>query len=66
MSRFVVSWMFVALPALAPAQSPLTYDPDLKTGQVIRTESDVRVDQSMKLAGMPLDTSNKTFSVTRE
>jgi hypothetical protein len=66
MSRYLVSWVFVALPAIAQAQVPLVYDPDLKTGQVIRTESDVQVDQTMTLAGMPIETTNTTNSITRE
>ncbi|MGD9855966.1 MAG: hypothetical protein AB7U20_13555, partial [Planctomycetaceae bacterium] len=48
------------------AQVSLKYDPDLKSGQVIRTEIDIDTNQTLTIAGMPLETGNSMFLVTRE
>ncbi len=67
MPRFLFSWMLVSLlPVAAQAQVKLVHDPDLKTGQVVRTEVDVHTKQTLTLAGMPLETESTVFTVTRE
>ncbi len=65
MLRLLLSCLVISsVPASAEAQVSLRYNPPVKEGAVIRTEAEIETNQTLTIAGMPLETEANNFATT--
>jgi hypothetical protein len=66
MKRMLLSAVVLLLPAAVQAQVKITHEPEFKSGEVIRTVSEIKTNQTLNLAGMNIDTKAEVFTAVRE
>ncbi|REJ93426.1 MAG: hypothetical protein DWQ34_10985 [Planctomycetota bacterium] len=65
-SAFLASALCLAASTAAYAQVDLSYQPNLEPGDVIRSVTELKMEQNLVLGGMNVDTSVENFSATLE
>jgi hypothetical protein len=66
MKRMLLSAVVLLLPAAVQAQVKITHEPEYKSGEVIRTVSEIKTNQTLVIAGMNVDTKAEVFTATKE
>lgn len=66
MKRLLLTALAMLIPVAAQAQVRIVHDPEYKTGEAIRTVSEIKTNQTLVIAGMNVDTKAEVFTATKE
>lgn len=66
MKRLLLTALVLLVPTASQAQVKIVHDPEYKTGDVIRTVTEVKTNQSLVIAGTNDDRKSEVFMATKE